>query len=57
MEIESHIEQIRCPVCNIIQDAKVLHTAPWWSYSHECIKCGYLITESEWEVEEVVKHA
>lgn len=43
-----HAERIKCPKCGTIQGASVKHTAPFWSYAHEC-PCGYWITESEWE--------
>lgn len=49
--INKHIERIKCPACGKIVDAEVEHTAPWWSYVHEC-DCGYIITESEWFEEE-----
>lgn len=44
-------EHITCPECNFIQPAEVTHTEghPWQSYVHHCVKCGYIITESEWE--------
>ena len=44
-----HWDMIKCPKCKSKQVAKVLHTEPWWSYVHEC-DCGYIITESEWDV-------
>lgn len=43
-----HIETIKCPSCGRIQQARVEHTVPWWSYAHIC-DCGYSILESEWE--------
>lgn len=46
----THTELIRCPECGAEQDATVEHTWPWWSYIHGCVKCGYIIMESEWEV-------
>ena len=49
-EMDSHTETIICPECGRIQIATVEHTFPWHSYIHEC-KCGYVITESEWEEE------
>ena len=48
--MDSHTETIICPECDRIQIATVEHTFPWHSYIHEC-KCGYVITESEWEEE------
>lgn len=44
-----HIETIKCPECNEIQDAEVVHSRPWWGYFHECINCQHIILESEWE--------
>jgi Zn ribbon nucleic-acid-binding protein len=44
-----HEEQIICPMCEELQTATVEHTIPWYSFVHECSKCGYIITESEWE--------
>jgi hypothetical protein len=46
---ESHLEIIRCPECNHLQIATIEHTAPWYSYVHECSNCKYVIMESEWE--------
>ena len=43
-----HIERIWCPNCGKEQDAKVEHTAPFYTYIHNCIECDYLIMESEW---------
>ena len=45
-----HTERIICPRCKVSQGAIVEHTWPFWSYVHECINCGYVIIESEWEV-------
>jgi len=47
--LKQHTELIICPVCSIIQAATVEHTYPFLSYVHECINCGYVITETEWE--------
>ena len=44
---EFHTETIKCLKCGKIQEAKVLHTYPWFSYVHEC-ECGEIILESEW---------
>lgn len=44
----SHTEIIKCPECSKIQSANVKHTQPFYSYVHECIKCKYIIMESEW---------
>lgn len=43
-----HYDRIICPNCGTEQVAQVLHTAPWYSYVHECQDCQYIITESEW---------
>lgn len=48
-EARHHTDRIRCPECGAEQEAIVEHTWPWWSFVHLC-KCGYIITESEWEV-------
>ena len=47
--IDYHIETIKCPNCNTIQKAKVIHKIPFYDYTFECEKCKYIITESEWE--------
>lgn len=47
-EMKSHTEQIICPNCGAKQTAVVEHTEPWWSYVHQCDRCGYIIMESEW---------
>ncbi len=44
-----HKVKIRCPECGSIEDAKVEHTLPFWTYIHFCSKCGYVIMESDWE--------
>ena len=49
-EVWHHAERIRCPECGQEQDATVQHTRPFWTYVHDCEKCGYTIMESEWEV-------
>ncbi len=46
--IDYHFEKIRCPGCEQIVRAQVGHTIFWNDYTHIC-KCGYQITESEWE--------
>lgn len=52
-----HVEIIICPNCKTEQKAKVLHTDPFNSYVHTC-KCGFIITESDWEeVENLPKPA
>lgn len=43
------IESIVCPECGCIQFAKVLDTIPFNTYIHECLKCEYIIMESEWQ--------
>ena len=43
----THEELIICPDCLSVECASVEHTLPFFSYVHEC-RCGYLITESEW---------
>lgn len=45
---KEHTEKIICPECGSVENATVKHTAPWWLYAHNCSKCGYCITESEW---------
>jgi C4-type Zn-finger protein len=47
--MSSHIEKIKCPFCNTVQDAEVEHKIPFYDYTHECTECLYDITESEWE--------
>lgn len=39
---------IECPLCKHIQPAKVEPKIPFDSYIHHCVKCGYVIMESEW---------
>lgn len=44
-------EAIRCPSCKAIETANVEQSLGWPYYLvfvHEC-RCGYIITESEWE--------
>jgi ribosomal protein S27E len=47
--MNSHKEKIKCPECGNAQEAEVLHTEPFSTYLHDCIRCNYTITESEWE--------
>jgi len=44
-----HTEKIICPNCSEIQLATVYHTFPWYSYVHDCTRCGQTIMESEWQ--------
>ena len=53
MTVDFHVNTIQCPKCGEIQKAKVRHTVPFYDYTHTCIKCGYVITESEWSGPEV----
>lgn len=43
--------RIRCPQCNLVQDAKVEYYRgdPWPIFVHNCTQCKYVIMESEWE--------
>ena len=45
---EKHVK-IRCPICKHVQNARVRKTLPFYTYMHICKKCGYVITESEWD--------
>jgi hypothetical protein len=45
---KGHVEWIECPECEKQQGAFVEHTMPFYTRIHECIKCKYLIMESEW---------
>jgi len=42
-------EVIRCPTCGYVQNAKINTDHIWSVYMHKCGKCGYEITESEWD--------
>ena len=42
-----HKEKIECPKCGKIQETKVEHTLPWYTYLHTCEHCKYIIMESE----------
>lgn len=50
-----HTETIRCPNCELVQEAKVFHFIPWPSFTAECQGCAYLIMESEWEQVDAAK--
>lgn len=41
---------ITCPVCDTVQKAAVVFDSskPFPIYAHECVVCGYWVTESEW---------
>ena len=51
--VKHHNETIVCPECNAIEHATVMHTVPWYSYVHECTKCGYIVMESDWTLAEL----
>lgn len=44
-------ETIKCPNCGHVQKAQVTWKQgnPFPTYIHECVQCGYVIMESEWE--------
>jgi hypothetical protein len=42
------INYICCPKCGKIQKARVVHQLPKPLYRHECLKCFFIITESDW---------
>lgn len=46
---KKHFEKIICPECEHIQLAKVMDMEPWNVFIRKCRKCGYMITESDWE--------
>jgi rubredoxin len=41
--------KIKCPNCGHVQKSKIRKTLPFYTYIHECEKCKYVITESDWE--------
>jgi len=47
--MDSHTQKIKCPECDKVQPGTIEHTFPWWSYVHHCVKCEYIIMESEWQ--------
>lgn len=47
-----HSDIIRCPRCGYVQKAKIKKTFPFYIYIHYCEKCNYVITESDWDVNE-----
>ena len=50
MELEAdHVEQIKCPECETVQSATVVHGIPFNIYVHHCYNCNYIIAESEWD--------
>jgi len=46
---KSHAEEIICQGCQAVERAEVVHTAPFFSYVHECSKCGFINMEQDWE--------
>lgn len=47
--------KIKCPVCEKeVFGVEDYTTLPWPSFYGHCQSCNYHITESEWEVTEVV---
>ena len=48
MKTGEHVK-IKCPRCGNVQNARVKKTLPFYTYMHICKKCGYVITESEWD--------
>jgi hypothetical protein len=47
-QFERHQEVIECPSCFHQQQAEVIHSVPFATYIHHCVKCKYIIMESEW---------
>lgn len=47
---------IECPCCLTVQQAEVIwdERDPWPIFVHTCVKCGYIVMESEWTVVETV---
>ena len=44
-------QYIKCPECGSIELATVdTTTIPWNTYIHHCLKCEYVIMESDWDV-------
>jgi len=43
------VTKIRCPECRKIQRAVIHRGIPFDTCIHHCIKCGYVIMESEWQ--------
>ena len=55
-QLDHHTESIVCPNCNKIEQATVLHTAPFYSYVHNCTQCCHIIMESEWQtIEQMIQ--
>ena len=49
-KVKTHTDvKIRCPVCGQEQWAQIIHSIPFDVYIHDCVECGYVIMESEWE--------
>lgn len=55
--MEKHKEKIICPNCGAKQWAQPKNKVIFNDLTHKCIKCGYWITESEWEVSSAKKEA
>lgn len=45
---KAHPELIWCPECKEQQVGYILEAYPFPIYIHTCVKCKYVITESEW---------
>ena len=41
---------IKCSYCDTVQAAIVEYTTPFATWIHHCIKCKYIIMESEWDI-------
>ena len=53
MEPKETKQLIICPECSTTQEAIVVHTFPFLTFIHHCVKCKYVIMESEWnQIEE-----
>lgn len=50
--VKSYFEKIQCPECDKIQLAEVKESHPFTIYIHDCESCGYVITESDWNIVE-----
>lgn len=50
---DTAVDIIICPQCESRQEVEVplYEGAPWWALVHTCVKCEYVIMESDWESE------
>jgi len=48
-KFENSEVNIKCPYCDAIESAEVLHKMPFDDLTYKCSHCDHWVMESEWE--------